>query len=47
MKASTSRLFQNLRASRETDLMKSFPIHVCAWIGNTPGIALGALPPDA
>src|SRR5947207_1737365 len=36
------RLFHNLRASRETDLMKSFPIHVvCAWIGNTPEIALG------
>ncbi len=36
------RLFQNLRASRETDLMKTFPIHVvCAWIGNTPKIALG------
>jgi len=35
------RLFQNLRASRETDLMKSFPIHVVtAWIGNTPKIAL-------
>jgi hypothetical protein len=36
------RLFHNLRASCETDLMKRFPIHVvCAWIGNTPKIALG------
>jgi integrase len=35
------RLFQNLRASRETDLMKVFPIHVvCAWLGNTPTVAL-------
>lgn len=35
------RLFHNLRASCETDLMKNFPIHaVCGWIGNTPSIAL-------
>lgn len=35
------RLFHNLRASRETDLMKAHPIHtVTAWIGNTPTIAL-------
>lgn len=35
------RLFHNLRASRETDLMQSFPIHVVtAWLGNTPKIAL-------
>lgn len=35
------RLFHNLRASCETDLMQSFPIHVVtAWIGNTPKIAL-------
>jgi hypothetical protein len=36
------RLFHNLRASRETDLMKTFPTHVVyARIGNTPKIALG------
>ncbi len=35
------RLFHNLRASCETDLMKDHPIHaVCEWIGNTPNIAL-------
>jgi len=36
------RLFHNLRASCETDLMQNHPIHVVtAWIGNTPKIALG------
>lgn len=36
------RLFHNLRASCETDLMQRHPIHVVtAWIGNTPKIALG------
>lgn len=36
------RLFHNLRASCETDLMQHHPIHVvAAWIGNTPKIALG------
>lgn len=35
------RLFQNLRSSRETELVRSFPIHVvCAWLGNTPGVAM-------
>jgi len=35
------RLFHNLRASCETDLMASHPIHVVtAWLGNTPAIAL-------
>lgn len=30
------RLFQNLRASRETELAKQFPLHVvCYWIGNS------------
>ena len=34
------RLWQNLRASRETELVEQFPIHVaCAWIGNSPQIA--------
>ena len=36
------RLFHNLRASCETDLMQHHPIHVVtAWLGNTPRIALG------
>ena len=36
------RLFQNLRASRETELSQTFPIQVVTeWIGNTPEIALG------
>jgi len=36
------RLFQNLRSSRETDLMQKHAIHVVTgWIGNTPKIALG------
>lgn len=35
------KLFQNLRASCETDLMQHHPIHVVtAWMGNTPRIAL-------
>jgi len=34
------KLFQNLRATRETELAQSFPIHVvCAWIGNSQAIA--------
>jgi integrase len=34
------RLFQNLRASRETELAAQFPLHVvCAWIGNSPAVA--------
>jgi hypothetical protein len=34
------RLFQNLRASRETELTAEYPLHVvCAWIGNTERIA--------
>jgi integrase len=32
--------FQNLRASRETELSERFPMHVvCAWIGNSPRVA--------
>lgn len=32
----------NMRASCETDLMANHPIHVvCAWLGNTPKVALG------
>lgn len=34
------KLFQNLRSTRETELMESFPAHVvCAWIGNSEAIA--------
>jgi hypothetical protein len=34
------RLWQNLRASRETELAAGHPIHViCAWIGNTELVA--------
>lgn len=35
------RLFHALRAARETELAKQYPIHVVtAWLGNTPRIAL-------
>ncbi len=35
------KLFQNLRASRETELMAIFPAKdVCTWIGNTQQIAM-------
>ncbi|WP_437188565.1 tyrosine-type recombinase/integrase [Planctomicrobium sp. SH668] len=38
--ASWPKTFHNLRASRETELAESFPMHVvCAWIGNNPVIA--------
>ncbi len=34
------KVWTNLRASRETELMRSFDIKdVCNWIGNTPGVA--------
>jgi integrase len=34
------KLFQNLRATRETELAEKYPIHVvCAWIGNSPRVA--------
>jgi integrase len=34
------KLFVNLRASRETELVETFPIHVVtAWLGNSPRIA--------
>ncbi len=36
------KITHNMRASCETDLMQDHPIHVvCAWIGNTPKVALG------
>lgn len=35
------KLFQNLRASRETELAAEYPIHVVtAWLGNTPKVAM-------
>ncbi|MBI2479321.1 MAG: hypothetical protein HYV60_12025 [Planctomycetia bacterium] len=34
------RLWQNLRASRETELANEYPLHVVTeWIGNSPAIA--------
>lgn len=34
--------WHNLRASRQTELASTFPLHtVCAWIGNTKAIAAG------
>ena len=34
------KLFQNLRATRETELAELFPMHVvCAWIGNSELVA--------
>jgi integrase len=34
------KLFQNLRATRETELSESFPMHVvCEWIGNSETVA--------
>lgn len=34
------KLFQNCRASRETELAESYPLQVvCQWIGHTPAIA--------
>ena len=34
------KLFQNLRASRQTELEEEFPTHVvCSWLGNSPKVA--------
>ena len=34
------KVFQNLRSTRETELMETFPSHVvCAWIGNSEAVA--------
>lgn len=34
------KVWKNLRSTRETELLKDFPIHVvCGWIGNTERIA--------
>lgn len=36
------RTWHNLRASRQTELAASYPLHtVCAWIGNTKAVAAG------
>ena len=35
------RLFHNLRASRETELVESYPVQVVtSWLGNTPSVAM-------
>src|SRR6185437_14370054 len=35
------RLFHNLRASRETELVESYPVQVVtSWLGNTPSAAM-------
>jgi len=35
------KLFQNLRATRETELAEQFPMHVvCEWIGNSQPVAM-------
>lgn len=35
------RLFQNLRATRQTELVETFPAHVvCSWIGNSEKVAM-------
>ncbi len=35
------KVFQNLRATRETELVESYPIQVVtAWLGNTPEVAM-------
>ena len=34
------RLFHSMRASRQTELQREFPLHVvCYWLGNSPRIA--------
>ncbi len=35
------RLFHNLRASRETELVETYPVQVVtSWLGNTPSVAM-------
>jgi integrase len=35
------RLFHNMRASRETELVESYPVQVVtSWLGNTPAVAM-------
>jgi hypothetical protein len=34
------RLFHSMRAGRQTELQREFPLHVvCSWLGNSPRIA--------
>jgi hypothetical protein len=34
------RLVHSMRASRQTELQREFPIHVvCSWLGNSPQVA--------
>ncbi|MCY3005506.1 MAG: hypothetical protein NTV29_05965 [Planctomycetota bacterium] len=34
------RLFHSMRASRQTELQREFPLHiVCSWLGNSPRIS--------
>src|SRR5262249_42219374 len=34
------KLFQNMRATRETELAQDYPLHVvCEWIGNSKAVA--------
>ena len=34
------KLFQNLRSTRQTELVREYPLHVvCAWLGNKAAIA--------
>jgi hypothetical protein len=36
-----ARLFHNLRASRETELVETYPVQVVtSWLGNTPSVAM-------
>ena len=38
------RLFHSMRASRQTELEKEFPLHVvCAWLGNSPRLLKEAI----
>ena len=35
------KLFQNMRATRETELTATYPLHVCAaWLGHSPTVAV-------
>ena len=35
------RMFHNMRASRETELVELYPVQfVTSWLGNTPSVAL-------
>lgn len=35
------KLWHNMRASRQTELLNEFPVHVaCGWIGNSRAVAM-------